>query len=275
MKKWKVWLLGAGSLAVAAVAIAVIAAVSAAGTSSPSPAAKSASPVPSPGKSTSAPQTPAGAWGTWQSLMQNKAFRDDYFALRRSQLDQQQAWWNQYAADPQGSAAQAAWQKLRTQEQADYTALLKKYGVTLPARPAPPAGLGQLQKLRNNAQFRADAQKLAGQFGTDMQAWLKQYSANPRSAAAVAAMNTLRTKYEADVKALLAKYGVTVNGQSPLRGLLGLGLFGQAKGGRMWFGGPALGRALSGLLGGAVHGRAVGPGMGGMMGAPAGGGFTF
>ena len=63
-------------------------------------------------------------------------------------------------------------QKLRTQEQADYTALLKKYGVTVPTPAGPPAGLGQLQKLRNNAQFRADAQKLAGQFRTDMQAWI-------------------------------------------------------------------------------------------------------
>ena len=86
-------------------------------------------------------------------------------------------------------------------------------------------------------------------------------------------MKTLDTKYEADVKALLAKYGVTVNGQFPLRGLLGLGFFGQAKGGRAWFGAPAIGRALGSLLyGGAVHGRVVSPRHGRLMAArPAGG----
>jgi len=147
-------------------------------------------------------------------------------------------------ADPQSSAAQSALSALRQQERDEMAALLKKYGVTLPS---PPAGLQQLQKLAGNAAFRADAAKLAERFKSDLQAWFKTHGANPRSSSAIKAMNDLRSRYESQLKALLAKYGVKLSGDLPL-GTLGHGLL--SRPGRSLSVGPRVG--IPGLRGGGM-----------------------
>lgn len=255
MRRWKLGLLGGAVIVAVAAVVAIVSAGGASGTTVAQGAAPNVLAATTP-----SPQAGARPQGRWLQLMKDKAFRDEYFALRRAQLAKEQAWWDKYAADPQSSAARQARQQLRQQEQADVTALLKKYGVTVPQPPAG-AGLQQLRKLRNNAQFRAAATKLAQQSRADMQAWTKQYGADPRSSAATAALNELRTKYEADVKALLAKYGVKLDGVAPLGALLGM-MGGRGLGG-------VLGRGLGGVPGGGP-GRGAGGVLRGMGGGPGG-----
>ncbi len=254
MKRWKVALIGGAALAAIAAAVAVGTAVGAAGTSTATAAASTVATQSTPAAT---PSTDPRA--QMQDLMKNKAFRDELFALRRTQLDALQAWWNTYAADPQSTAAQTAMDQLRQSQQTAMAGLLKKYGVTLPT---PPAHNQQLEKLKNNAQFRADFAKLREQMRADMQAWFKRYGSDPRSAAAVAAMKTLRTQQQTALKALFTKYGVTLNGH-----LMGPGMMGRGFGGGFRHGfGP--GKGFDGPLGGGMMDG--GPLGGGMMGSPAG-----
>jgi hypothetical protein len=248
MKKWKIGLLAGIACVVAAVAVVGIAALRVSTSSAATTGTAAASPSPG-GSPTTEPHA------QWQTLMQNKAFRDEYFALQRKQLDEQQAWWDKYAADPQSSAAQTAMDQLRTQERTDLSALLKKFGVTPPSAPA---DLQQLLKLKDNAKFRADAAKLSTQFQADTKAWFKKYSSTPRSTAAQAALKALESKYEATAKALLAKYGVTLSGNFPLRAVLG-GILG----GRGTMGGPGFFGGGRGMMGGGAMPGGFGHGAGG------------
>src|ERR1035437_9331800 len=166
MKRWKVALIGGAALAAIAAAVAVGTSVSAAGTSAASAMAGTVAVHSSPAAT---PSTDPRA--QMQDLMKNKAFRDELFSLRRTQLDALQAWWNTYASNPQSTAAQTAMDQLRQSQQTAMADLLKKYGVTLPT---PPAQNQQLEKLKSNAQFQADLAKLRDQQRTALQAWFKQ-----------------------------------------------------------------------------------------------------
>jgi hypothetical protein len=110
--------------------------------------------------------------------------------------------------------------------------------------------------LMSNPKAAAAMQTLRDEHRQEMQAWYKQYGADPTSAAAKAALKTLRQEHWNDMKALLKEFGIKApKGAGP----------GSCSGqGGMMGGGGMVGNGGNGPCGGSGGGAGcAGPGSGG------------
>ena len=120
-------------------------------------------------------------------------------------------------------------------------------------------------QLMSNPKAVAAMQALRDEHRQEMQAWFKQYGADPTSAEAQAALRTLRQEHWNDMKALFKEFGIKVpKGAGP--GICG------GQGGMM--GGGMMGDGGSGPCGSGGGAGCAGPGSGtGNQGSGYGGGM--
>ena len=114
-----------------------------------------------------------------QELMSDDAFRADLNALRDTQQEASDAWWDKYGEDPESDEAREARQTLREQQRTEMSALLEKYGVDTAAmeqaREDAQQAREQLQDLMANDAFRADLNTLRDTQREAMDAWWEKY----------------------------------------------------------------------------------------------------
>lgn len=168
-----------------------------------------------------------GGMGSEMSeLMANDDFREEAAKLRDAHQKAMDAWWDKYANEPRSDDARAALETLRDEQRTAMSALLEKYGIDTSARDAARQAADdardQLEELIDNDAFRSDVNALRDKHEAAMDAWWDKYADAPRSEAAVAALEKLRSAAQDDVEALLKKYDVELPaGAHGLLGLLG------------------------------------------------------
>lgn len=189
-----------------------------------------------------------------RQLMSNDEFRAEAANLRDQHQAATNTWWSKYGDNPRSEEALAAQEKLRDEQQAAMTALLKKYGVDTTAmeqaRAAAEEARAKLEALMQDDTFRADLNALRDTHEKAMDAWWDKYGDTPRSDDAIESMQKIRDDMQADMQALLKKYGVDTTAIG--RGMMGLFGSGMGRDGMMY--------GLDGDFGGGRGGR------GGMMG---------